>query len=341
MTRNRWIAVASAVAVLAVGSVAVAVGTGGDNSNDAAASPRPSTTSTTTESTTTTTAPTTTTAKPGASTTTVPVDPSILRRGSRGPEVQAMQQRLLDLHYDPGLADGVFGQSTVYAVEAFEKLNGLPPDGSVGDRVKAALANPAPIDPLVPNGGATRVEVDLRRQVLFLYKNGALRLISHVSTGSGKSYCADGHCGYKAITPIGSFRFAWRYSGWRESHLGKLFNPVYFTSSGIAVHGALSVPTYPASHGCVRIPMNVAGYFPSLVARGDPVYVTDGRAVGPPPPTPTGPAPDDKPTTPGDDTDTTTTSSTSSTSTPESTTTTSQPTTTTTTSTTTTTLLPG
>ena len=335
MTRNRWIAVGAVVAVVAVSGVAVAVTGSGD---DTSAFPK-ATTSTTTSSTTTTTSTTTSTTAPPASTTTVTLDPSILRRGSKGPEVQAMQQRLLDLHYDPGLADGAFGQSTTYAVQAFQKLNGLPPDGLVGDAVKAALANPAPIDPLVPNGGATRVEVDLKRQVLFLYKDGALRLISHVSTGSGKSYCADGHCGYKAITPIGSFRFAWRYKGWRESRLGKLYNPVYFTSSGIAVHGALSVPTYPASHGCVRIPMNIAGYFPSLVARGDPVYVTDGRPVGPAPETPSGPPPSDPPTTPGDESTTTTTSTTE----PETTTTTESTTTTTestTTTTTTTTLVP-
>lgn len=320
MTRNRWIALVAAVGVVAIGGVAVAVTTGGGSS----AAP-PTTTTTTTIATTTTTESTTTTA-PVAPTTTL--DPSLLRRGSRGPEVQALQQRLRDLRYDPGLADGVFGQSTVYAVQAFEKLNGLPPDGLVGDAVKAALADPAPIDPLVPDGGATRVEIDLKRQVLFLYKDGALRLISHISTGSGKTYCVEGRCGYKAITPIGSFRFAWRYSGWRQSRLGKLYNPVYFTKDGIAVHGALSVPTYPASHGCVRIPMNIAGYFPSLVARGDPVYVTDGRPLGPPPETPTGPPPPDQPTTPGDESSSSTSSS-STTSTTESTTTTTTTTTTT------------
>jgi peptidoglycan hydrolase-like protein with peptidoglycan-binding domain len=329
MTRNRWIAVSAAIGVLTAGGVAVGV-TSGD---DTVAFPKATTT--TTESTTTTTTEPTTTTAPPPSTTVVTLPPGTLVRGSRGDEVQALQQRLRDLHFDPGLADGAFGQSTVYAVQAFQKLNGFAPNGQVTDAVKAALANPAPIEPLVPDGGATRVEVDLRRQVLFLYKDGALRLVSHVSTGTGKTYCAEGKCGYRAITPVGAFRFAWRYSGWRTSRLGKLYNPVYFTSSGIAIHGALSVPTYPASHGCVRIPMNVAGYFPSLVARGDPVYVTDGGPVGPPPETPTGPPPDDPPTTPGDDSTTTSTTSTTepTTTTSESTTTT-EPTTTTTTSTT-------
>ena len=54
-----------------------------------------------------------------------------------------------------------------------------------------------------------------------------------------------------------------------------MWNPVYF-NYGIAVHGAGNVPQYPASHGCVRIPMHVGNYFPSLVAKGDQIFVFDG-----------------------------------------------------------------
>jgi lipoprotein-anchoring transpeptidase ErfK/SrfK len=340
MTKSRWIAVAAAVAVLAVGGVAYGV-TSSDGGGSGTAAPASSSTTTTQRATTTTSESTTTTSSTSTSTT-VPVDDGVLRQGDHGPEVKALQQRLIELHFDPGPADGAFGQATTYAVQGFQKLAGLGPDGRVGAKVQAALASPPAVESLVPGGAATRVEVDLKRQLLFLYQDGAVRLISHVSTGSGKTYCVKGDCDNKAITPIGSFRFAWRYSGWRESRLGKLYNPVYFTSSGVAVHGALSVPTYPASHGCVRIPMHIAEYFPSLVKRGDPVYVTDGRKVGPPSTTPTGPPPTDPPTTPGDDdapsTTTTTTAppSTSTTTTP----TTAPPSTTTTTTTPPVTLLP-
>ena len=61
----------------------------------------------------------------------------------------------------------------------------------------------------------------------------------------------------------------------RESKLGTMYNPVYFNYN-IAVHGAILVPLEPASHGCVRIPMSVARYFPALVAYGDRIYVFDG-----------------------------------------------------------------
>jgi hypothetical protein len=127
---------------------------------------------------------------------------------------------------------------------------------------------------LLPSGGSNRVEVDIKRQVLFVYKGGALYRTLDVSTGSGKRYCVDGACA-TAVTPGGSFRVTRRISGWRTSRLGRLYNPLYF-NGGIAIHGAPSVPAYPASHGCVRITMSAAGWFPGVVANGTPVYVVGG-----------------------------------------------------------------
>jgi hypothetical protein len=98
---------------------------------------------------------------------------------------------------------------------------------------------------------------------------------------------------------------------------------VYF-NYGVAVHGAYNVPLYPASHACVRIPMHIAKYFPSLVKRGDDVFVFDGKkdpeAYGAQPP----------PFNSKDPNATTTSSSTSTTSTtvPKTTTTTAKATTT-------------
>ena len=51
-----------------------------------------------------------------------------------------------------------------------------------------------------------------------------------------------------------------------------MWNPYYFNGS-IAVHGLASVPNYPASHGCARIPMHIADYFYTLVHQGESVFV--------------------------------------------------------------------
>jgi hypothetical protein len=84
----------------------------------------------------------------------------------------------------------------------------------------------------------------------------------------------DGECA-RAVTPGGSFRMTEFRRGWTTSRLGRLYNALFF-NGGIAVHGALSVPAYPASHGCVRIPMSAAEWFPSKVYPGTPVYVAGG-----------------------------------------------------------------
>ena len=62
------------------------------------------------------------------------------------------------------------------------------------------------------------------------------------------------------------------------SPLGGMKNPWYF-NYGIAIHGAQNVPTHPASHGCVRMSNSLADVFPTLVEKGNAVYVWgyDGR----------------------------------------------------------------
>ena len=64
-----------------------------------------------------------------------------------------------------------------------------------------------------------------------------------------------------------------RYAdGLQASPLGGMKNPWYF-NYGIAIHGAQNVPDRPASHGAVRISNNLADTFPTLVEKGDAVYV--------------------------------------------------------------------
>jgi hypothetical protein len=49
--------------------------------------------------------------------------------------------------------------------------------------------------------------------------------------------------------------------GWVTIPLGEMYNPVFFIGTEYAIHGATDVPLRPASRGCVRIPMNTAGFF--------------------------------------------------------------------------------
>ncbi len=248
------------------------------------------TTSTTTTSTSTSTTTSTTVAAAEE-----PAPPG-LGQGDRGGAVLALEQRLDALHYDVGDIDGAFDKVTMYAVMAFQKVHGFGRDGRATDDIVAAMAaDPGTHAALAPQGGPNRVEVDLGRQVLFLYQGGTLSRILPVSTGSEERFCSEGWCRV-AVTPRGAYSVYRVASGWETGPLGDLYNPMYF-NGGIAFHGAYSVPGYPASHGCVRIPMNAADWFPSVVGSGWPVYVSGGvgDVIGPPqpeaPPEPITPAP--------------------------------------------------
>jgi hypothetical protein len=195
-----------------------------------------------------------------------------LRYGMHGPAVRRLQRRLARLHYYPGARDGRFGLDTLEAVWAFQEAQRLPARDAVGPRMVWRLAHPRTPRPLVRRGGAERVEVDLGHHVLYVYHHNRIVLISHISSGGGYYYCSAGSCAY-AVTPAGNFRTLRRVHGWHVSPLGEMYNPVFF-DAGFAIHGDTDVPLAPVSHGCVRIPMDVAAFFPGLVPRnGIPVYV--------------------------------------------------------------------
>ncbi|GII90258.1 hypothetical protein Ssi02_04890 [Sinosporangium siamense] len=201
--------------------------------------------------------------------------------GSKGAAVKDLQLRLKELAYDPGKIDGRYGGATQAAVWAFQKIHGIRPNqaGSVASATWKALENPRNPRVLVPKGKPDRAEVDLTKQIVVLYRGGQVRLISHISSGSGIPYCEetewDGRrqrfCG-NSKTPTGDYKTTWRRSGWHKSYLGQLYNPIFF-NGGIAFHGALSVPLAPASHGCVRLPMHVAAKLPAMLGKGVPVHV--------------------------------------------------------------------
>jgi peptidoglycan hydrolase-like protein with peptidoglycan-binding domain len=195
-----------------------------------------------------------------------------LREGMHGADIRRLQDRLAQLKYFPGPRDGSFGPDTLEAVWAFQEVQRIPVTGVIGKRMDWRLAHPSAPRPLIRNGAPLRVEVDLRHEVLYVYHHGQIVLISHVSSGGGYYYCSAGSCS-RAITPTGNFRTQWRVHGWHVAPLGLLYNPVFFYG-GFAIHGDTDVPLQPVSHGCVRIPMDIARFFPSLVPReGIPVYL--------------------------------------------------------------------
>jgi hypothetical protein len=174
---------------------------------------------------------------------------ALLGPGSAGPQVLALQQRLVALHYWLGVPDGVFGDSTEQAVYALQKAAGLSRDGIVGPKTQAALAAGVVARPR-PSCGYL-IEIDLQDDLLMFVRNGELDWTLNTSTGGGYTYCEEGACAV-ANTPTGHFRIFSEVDGLVVDPLGELWRPKYF-AGGFALHGDSYVPPVPVSHGCVRV----------------------------------------------------------------------------------------
>lgn len=208
-----------------------------------------------------------------------------LRLGDHGAAVRSLQRRLAQLKYYPGPIDGKFGSDTREAVWAFEEVQGIgvtaANSAEIGRKAEHALVHPKLPWVLRRRGGSQRIEVNQRIEVLVLYRRNKVELISHVSTGAG---CLPGQgCGW--ITPDGAYRAEAYLPGWVTVPLGVMYNPVFFIGRTFAIHGETNanVPYYPDSHGCVRIPYDIAVFFHKRVrisaTDGTPVYIV-GRAPG-------------------------------------------------------------
>jgi len=175
------------------------------------------------------------------------------------------------------LAEMGYGQGP-NALIAFQKYESRQVNGKLNREEFEAITNataPKPRDP-----GYKHVEVDLDRQVLLLIdENGDVKRVLPVSTGSNKQYHEKGMSGL-AYTPRGRFKIYAKIAGWRESPLGMLYYPNYF-SDGLAIHGNSSVPDSPESHGCIRVPNSAAPDLFKQLPVGTIVLIYDKQSFVP------------------------------------------------------------
>jgi ribosomal protein L35AE/L33A len=178
--------------------------------------------------------------------------------GSRGIRVRMLQRGLKRLGYAGFSVTGYYGPGTARAVLAFRKVNHLSRIGyASGEVFQKVFERRGTYRLKYPRAGK-HIEADLSRQVLVLARNGRAERIYHTSSG-------------KASTPtvLGSFR-VYRKSPGTNSH--GMVHSSYFIG-GYAIHGYHSVPTYPASHGCLRVPIPSAWNIYSWIDFGDRVFV--------------------------------------------------------------------
>ena len=185
-------------------------------------------------------------AKPGfrnvSRTLPVALRPPSLTVGSQSPLVAELLRRLGALGYEVPGVRRTFDYDVLESVYAFEKVENLERTGIANAAFWSHLDHPRLPQPRYRLPGS-HIEIDKTHQVLYVVRDGQVKLISPVSTA--------GIAGY--FTPVGRFAIFRKVPGYDTSPLGILYKPMYFTG-GYAIHGNPSVPAYPASHGCIRVP---------------------------------------------------------------------------------------
>lgn len=141
-----------------------------------------------------------------------------LRYGSTGSEVTALQNRLIELGYLSGAADGKFGVGTKTALMAFQKANNLTRDGVAGAKTQealyavAAVKNKIDATSTLKEGTVSAAVKDLQSRLIALGyltgtadgKFGAKTSLALIEFQKRNSLTADGIAGLKTLTALNS-----------------------------------------------------------------------------------------------------------------------------------------
>jgi hypothetical protein len=186
-------------------------------------------------------------------------------------QIKEAERQLAERGYWTGTVDGIFDRASRTALTAFQKWESRAfTDGLTLDEFEAILTSTFPRPREV---GYEHVEVDLDRQVLLLVdEQGSVKILP-VSTGNGKPFDEEGQTSI-AYTPRGRFIIYDKTAGWETGYFGSMYYSNYI-SGGVAIHGSPSVPSRPASHGCIRVPMFAARELSRLLPLGTIVLVYD------------------------------------------------------------------
>jgi peptidoglycan hydrolase-like protein with peptidoglycan-binding domain len=178
--------------------------------------------------------------------------------GAQDESVRLLQSELNALHYAVPLT-GVLDEGTGQALVAYRKMTGLSRIPYAGTQVFELLARHAGSFHVRYRGDGRHVEANLTRQVLAEIEPGG-RVRKIYTTSSGKP---------STPTVLGRFQVYLKTPGVNSEGM---VDSNYFIR-GYAIHGYPEVPTYAASHGCLRVPIPDAPAIYAWVQTGTPVDV--------------------------------------------------------------------
>jgi hypothetical protein len=177
--------------------------------------------------------------------------------GSTGPFVQLIQQQLAALHlYIP--QTGVYDQGTGQAIDAYHRMLHWGTYQTLDPATVTWLLNGWGEFKVRYPGHGKHAEGNLSTQLLALINDGHVYQIFPISSG-------------KSSTPtvLGSFRVYLKDPSYLPD--GMYFSN--FFTGGYAIHGFNPAPDYPASHGCMRLPIGDAITVYNWLNIGDSVDV--------------------------------------------------------------------
>ncbi|HEX9644902.1 MAG TPA: L,D-transpeptidase family protein [Acidimicrobiia bacterium] len=200
-----------------------------------------------------------------------------LEPGDSGPAVAALQRLLKEKTFYGGAIDGIYGEATSSAVVAFHKVL----ERNRIERFRYAdwsrLLGFDPLPPVERTEEPDRIEIDITHQVLYLIEDDAVAAIVPISSGGGYLYYSPYQRAWiRAETPRGDFQLRWVDYGWGCDPLtGWCVYNYWSFHTYYGVHGYDPVPTYPASHGCVRLTLWDSDRLTPRFRLGMPVHIWD------------------------------------------------------------------
>lgn len=214
------------------------------------------------------------------------------RRAAVNETLRRAQQIMAKFTLPVGPADGMDGPQTRQGLCSFRRLAGLSItryslDTATYRKLVEFDAKYARLDDIPGgtfNGTRTYVHVHQKCQTMFYVEDGSWAKVLRVSTGT------DGH-----KTPGGKYTLGNTNRGWycstlypescrkqttgrfvSVSNFGNMYNPRQVVGA-IFVHGSTSVPTTPASHGCIRVTVSDSDWMYDHIDRM-PIFVTGSYA---------------------------------------------------------------
>jgi L,D-transpeptidase catalytic domain len=159
--------------------------------------------------------------------------------GSLGRFVELIQQRLAAMHfYIP--QTGVYDSGTGWAIDAYHRLLHWGTSQVLDGRTVSFLLDGFGAFPVRDARAGRHAEGNLSLQLLALIDGSKVQTIYPISSGKPSTPTILGHFSVYSKTP------------------GYLPDGMYYSNfffGGYAIHGYNPAPDYPASHGCMRVPI--------------------------------------------------------------------------------------